>query len=197
MAARNEIDINLFLGPPDAPTLQNVIAALCPLEPAEGAAGSSPRLARFAILESLTDTRFPLPKKGEITLAEWPKGRLFAAAFELQWEKLEQGFRSCFACEKNWPWPEPATGVDLKTVLNPADGLLETYAADPGRERYSVYLRPEQDNSLGRSLQYEALAATRPRSIKNESPNALLEIKRYFDDHGRLLFWRYQNMRWE
>lgn len=197
MVAKTEIDINLFLGPPDTSTLQNVIAALCPLEPAEGAARPPSLLARFAVLESLTDTRFPLPKKGEITLEEWPKGRLFAAAFELQWEKLEQGFRSCFACEKSWTWPEPANGVDFKTALNPANRLLETYAADPERERYSVYLRPEQDNSLGRLLQYEALAATRPKSIKNESPNALLEIKRYFDGHGRLLFWRYQNMRWE
>lgn len=178
MAAKNELDINVFLGPADAPTLQNVIDALC-------------ASAQFAILESLTDIRFPLPKKGEINLAEWPKGRLFAPKLELQWEKIEKVFRSSFACEKDW---NGTAAEEVKAALRPANDLLKEYAPDSKREQCAVYLRPEHDNSLGRILHYECIEAKRP---KQENPNAILEIKRYFDDHGRLLFWRYQSMRWE
>jgi hypothetical protein len=197
MAAKNEIDINVFTGPQDAQTLQNVIEALCPSAQSEITDDTSRTLAQFAILESLTDIRFPLPKKGEINLEEWPKGRLFAQAFELQWEKIEKAFRASFACDKNWTWPEPEKGFDLKAALKPVDDLMKAYTPDSERERYRVYLRPEHDNSLGRSLHYESLEATRPQTAKQENPNAVLQIKRYFDDHGRLLFWRYQSMRWE
>ncbi|KAA0221424.1 hypothetical protein EDS67_28445 [candidate division KSB1 bacterium] len=184
MADKPEIDIALFLGPAHSEELQKVIDAIS-------------ASASFAILESLTDISFPAPQAGEIKLTEWERGRLFAEAFELRWEKTGEKFRCVLAAEKeDWKWPQ--ADFELKKSFTSADHFLQDYFADAGREEYSVYLWPETDSRLGRQLHYACLDATRPKTSPNEkSPNAKLQIKRYFDAHGRLIFWRYKSMRWE
>lgn len=183
MADKPKIDVALYIGPPHADELQKAIDAIR-------------ASANFAILESLTDISFPVPQAGEIELAEWNRGRLFAEAFELRWEKSGAGYRCSLAVEENWQWPQ--AGFDLKKSFAPADHFLQDYFANADREEYSVYLWPETDSRLGRQLHYACLDATRPKTSPNEkSPNAKLQIKRYFDAHGRLIFWRYKSMRWE
>lgn len=184
MADNPEIDIALFLGPTQSEELQKVIDTM--------------RVsADFAILESLTDISFPTPKTNEIKLTEWDRGRLFAEAFELRWEKTSEGFRCVFAAEKkDWKWPQ--ADFDLVKSFSPADHFLQDYHEDAKREEYSVYLWPETDSRLGRQLHYACIDATRPKnSPSGKSPNAKLQIKRYFDAHGRLIFWRHKSMRWE
>lgn len=181
MADKPEIDIALFLGPTHSEELQLVIDALR-------------ASADFAILESLTDISFPAPQAGEIKLTEWDRGRMFAEKFELRWEMIGLKFRCVLAAEKDWNHLQD----EIKGSFTPADHFLKDYFADAGREEYSVYLWPETDSRLGRQLHYACLDATRPKTSPNEkSPNAKLQIKRYFDAHGRLIFWRYKSMRWE
>ena len=182
MANKVEMDIALFTGPGHSDELQKVI-------------DSMRAVANFAILESLTDISFPTPQVEEIKLSDWDRGRMFAEKFELRWEKAGEEYRCSLATEKDWRWPQ--TDFDLQESFKPADHLLRDYLEDAEREEYSVYLWPEIHSRLGRQLHYDCLDATRPKTAKKEAHSAKLQIKRYFDANGRLIFWRYKNMRWE
>ena len=141
--------------------------------------------AQFAILESLTDICFPLPSATEISLDEWPKGRLFSPLFELRWEKSHSNYWAMFVMESDFEPPKP-----ISEFLSKKDSEIE--AQFWRREEQEVYLWPENEPRLGRSLDYQCLAERRVE----RKQNVRLRICQYYDDHGRLIFWRYKNMRW-
>lgn len=167
------LDIEIFIGPRDAEKLQQAIAAWR-------------AFAEYAILESLLDIRFPDPRATSIQTKEWPKGNLFAPAFELRWEKVDAHFRTTLAKENAFSWPLP----ELAELFQEKHDL-EKYNQ---REREFIYLWPENDSDkrLGRTLRYECLA----NQPQNNLENVQLETVLYRDEHGRLLFWRYRSMRW-
>ncbi|MCI0692469.1 hypothetical protein L0337_10760 [candidate division KSB1 bacterium] len=168
----NNWDIEIRTGPPDAEALQQAIEAWRPK-------------AEFAIFESLTDVSFPVPRATAINLAAWPKGRIFAPTFELRWEKNGADFRSVLAKEISVEW----SNAGLADLFLPDSEVAGVFF---GRENQSVYLWPENDMRLGRRLRYECLEDQRGKNQKN----VMLEVKLYRDAHGRLIFWRYTQMRW-
>ncbi|MCK6622768.1 MAG: hypothetical protein HUU32_16940 [Calditrichaceae bacterium] len=142
--------------------------------------------ARYAILESLTDICFPAPQSTEIKLSEWPKGRIFAPAFELRWEKTGAAYRAVLAKEDGFEPPEEVSACLPEKNLEIAKTFWGKY------ETQFIYLWAENDPRLGRPLRYECLDA---EPTKNKE-NVQLETRLYYDAHGRLIFWRYLNMRW-
>mgnify|MGYP007059402240 CR=1 FL=1 len=177
MANDKKLDIDIYRGPTGVDKLREAIS-LC-----------QPK-AEFVILESLTETRFPKAAAAKIDPEQYPKGRLFAPTFEFRWETGEQGTVSVLATERKNGWPNALTELfvpDTSVEQAYQNGYCDT------EKDYSVFLRPENDATLGRTLRYEQLSATGRKNGKN----AKLEIKRYFSATGRLLFWRYRNMRWE
>lgn len=180
MTNGNKLDITVYLGPKDAAALKNAI-------------GFCAAKADFAILESLTRTDFPDPKTVDIDPEIYPRGRVFSESFELSWERSDgtNSFRSV---------------LSRLTPLDKSDeGISEYFEKDTTIERefskgsggttdeYEVYLRPQKDASLGRSLDYACIK----NAPHKRDANAKLKIKRYRDAWGRLIFWRYCTMRWE
>jgi len=168
----NNWDIEILTGPPDPAALQQAIAAW--RAPAE-----------FAILESLTDISFPSPRTTEINVVTWPKGRIFAPAFELRWEKNGADYRSVLAKENSFEWPNE----ELSNLFFHDSEVSKVFF---GWEDQHIYLWPENDMRLGRRLRYDCLENGRDKNKKNVK----LEVKLYRDACGRLIFWRYRNMRW-
>ncbi|MCG3158200.1 MAG: hypothetical protein DKINENOH_04841 [bacterium] len=167
-----EFDLTVLNGPADHAKLQTVIETLR-------------QSAQYAILEALTDIRFPYPPESEIKLVDWPKGRVFAPAFELRWEKNGGNFRSVLAHDAGFSWP----AVEISTSFTPDSELRNAFF---GWEKQLLYLWPENDMRLGRKLRYECLERQRDDNRKNVQ----LEARLYRDAHGRLIFWRYREMRW-
>ncbi len=178
MADNTRFDIRVFVGPEEAIKLKEAISLLR-------------KNAEFAILESLTKTDFPDPKVTEIDPKEYPKGRIFSEAFELRWEMRDAGYSCVLAIVREPEWiPE-----SLTDYFFPTDVISKEFQRGQGGkvEDYEVYLRPENDPNLGRTLKYECIK-DRP-SVEN--PNPILHLKRYRDANGRLIFWRYCKMGWE
>lgn len=174
----NQIDIDIYTLPPgqDPPrqeeTLQRAIDVLRPQ-------------ARYAILESLVDIRFPRPESTVISVAEWPKGRIFTPEFELRWEKNEIAYRVVLA-----------KGKDLKLPGDIPDNLFQpdnsVSAAFWKQDEKDFYLWAENEARLGRTLHYECLDNER----NSNQENVQLKTRLYLDARGRLIFWRYISMRW-
>lgn len=141
--------------------------------------------AKYAILECLTDIRFPAPPSSEIKLSEWPKGRLFAPEFELRWEKTAAGYRAVFTKTNQFDSPPEVTAC-----FSPKD--TEVSQTFWGWDKQCIYLWVENDPRLGRPLRYECLEAEQAENRENVQ----LETRLYYDAHGRLIFWRYLSMRW-
>ncbi len=180
MATESTLDITVYLGPGDRDTLKKVIAFFAPK-------------AEFAILESLIRTDFPDPKTTDIEPDDYPKGRVFCKDFELRWEKMDSddSFRTVLVKTTGFDWE----GEQLPDDFKESDTLAVEFSCGSGGavDDYTVYLRPEKDTSLGRSLNY-ACIKDRPNK---RNPNAKLHIRRYRDAWGRLIFWRYCKMEWE
>ncbi len=163
-------EIEIFIGPSHSEGLQQAIEAWR-------------AHAEYAILESLLDIRFPDPRATSIQAKAWPKGNIFAPAFELRWEKVGADFRVTLAKEKAFAWP----AAELAELF-PEHAEIAYHH----REKQFIYLWSENDMRLGRKLRYECLDDQRNPNLKNVQ----LETVLYRDDHGRLLFWRYRSMRW-
>ena len=180
MPDSNGLDITIYTGPNNIEKLKETID-LCRAK------------ADFAILESLTKTDFFDPKAKEIDPLVYPKGRIFNESFELRWEKMDagDGYRTTLASEPGSAGRED----DVAEYFNKDETVEKEYSNgfcdEP--DNHAIYLRPENDPTLGRTLRYDCIKA-RPAM---DNPNALLEIKRYHDAHGRLIFWRYRKMRWD
>jgi len=129
--------------------------------------------ARYGIVESLTEIDFPSPYQEPIDVARWPKGRIFCKAFELRWEQVGDGYRTIFARESGW---EPPDGLSVQA--------LEVYSKDSTE----YYCWNERNPRLGRTLDY--------RCVPGEE-DVKLQVLEYRDGHGRLVFWRYTEMRRE
>ncbi len=153
-------------------TLQAAIEALC-------------NEAQYAILECLTDIQFPEPAKWTVNLEQWPRGRLFSSNFELRWEKLSDGYQAVFVREKGFAIPEQVA----RCFTHQISELRQTFRE---RQDTSLYLWSEKEPRLGRRLQYQCLKDSR----NTNKPNILLRVTQYYDDHGRLIFWRYKQMEW-
>ena len=177
MANEAKIDIDIYRGPISTEKLKGAIAVCQPK-------------AEYTILESLTITSFPVPAKAQIDPAISPKGRLFAPSFEFRWETTDQGAISVLATEDSSGWPADLLNL-LELDTSVANAYQNGYCDD--QNNYCVFLRPENDASLGRTLSYEKLDDNGRKNGKN----AILEIKRYFSNTGRLLFFLYRKMRWE
>lgn len=141
--------------------------------------------AQHAILECLTDIQFPEPANWTVDLKQWPKGRLFSSNFELRWEKLSDGYKAVFVKEKGFTIPERVAVYFTHLVSE----LREIFRE---RQDTSLYLWPEKEPRLGRRLQYQCLYGNRAANKQN----ILLYVSQYYDDHGRLIFWRYKRMEW-
>jgi hypothetical protein len=129
--------------------------------------------APFAILERIDGLEFPGP--GALpNVAAWDKGWLFGPALELRWERR---------------------GPALRTVLTLPDGRQageefgEPVESLPAGEMCEYYLWGEDDPSIGRRLNYQALAA---------GGRAKLVVEEFRDPESFvLLFYRYAGMRRE
>lgn len=129
--------------------------------------------ARFGIMESLAGIDFPSPDQEAISVINWPKSRIFCPAFELRWEKFEDGYRVVFACADSQSFPEGLHESEL-TLLSP--------------EEVEYYCWREHDSRLGRTLDYRCVPG------KGE---VKIVVREYRDDYGRLIFWRYTEMKRE
>ncbi|HXK89814.1 MAG TPA: hypothetical protein PL027_07465 [Thermosynergistes sp.] len=127
--------------------------------------------ARFAIVERIDAIDFPLPQTEQITVADWPKGRLFDEAFELRWEQIGQEYRIILSGNGN-----------LSTL---AAGLSEQPLPASTDEVQDYYCWNETDARLGRTLNYRCVP---------KKGNVKLSVAEFRDDHGRLVFWRYIKM---
>ena len=143
--------------------------------------------AQFAILESLTEISFPIPAAAEISLDKWPKGRLFCETFELRWKKNRESYRTVFVKESGFETP-----AAVSVWMSQKDSGIEKQFWGREEEPSWIFLWAENDARLGRSLEYQCLSSTRDDTKKNVQ----LQVCHYYDDHGRLIFWRYKNMRW-
>ncbi|RMG33207.1 MAG: hypothetical protein D6732_12370 [Methanobacteriota archaeon] len=139
--------------------------------------------APYAIVECLTDVRFPIPVDWAVDLAQWPKGRLFSANFELRWEKISDGYQAVFVREKDFTIPEQVARYFTHQVSE----LEQTFRL---RQETSFYLWLEKEPRLGRRLYYQCLDSRRDDSRQNIK----LIVHQYYDHHGRLIFWRYKSM---
>jgi hypothetical protein len=127
--------------------------------------------ARFAILERVDAIDFPSPQKESISVAEWPKGRLFDEAFELRWEQIEQEYQVILS----------GSG-DLSAL---ADGLSEQPLTPFADEVRAYYCWKETDARLGRTLNYRCVPG---------KGDVKLSVREFRDERGRLVFWRYLKM---
>lgn len=127
--------------------------------------------ARYGIVESLTEIDFPPPHQEPIDVKAWPKGRVFCEAFELRWEQVGDGYQTIFAGEDGW---EPSDGL--------AAQALEVYSKDS----IGYYCWNERNPRLGRTLGYRCVPG---------NGNVKLAVLECRDDHGRLIFWRYTEMK--
>ncbi len=126
--------------------------------------------ARFAILERVDAIDFPSPQKESISVAEWPKGRLFDEAFELRWEQIEQEYQVILS----------GSG-DLSAL---ADRLSEQ-PLTPFADEVPYYCWKETDARLGRTLNYRCVPG---------KGDVKLSVREFRDERGRLVFWRYLKM---
>lgn len=129
--------------------------------------------AGYSIVESLTEIDFPPPDRESIDVALWPKGRVFCQAFELRWEQVNSVYRTVFAGEAD---QKPSTGLVEQT--------LEAYSSDS----MEYYCWNETNPRLGRTLDYSCVPG---------QGNVKLLVREYRDNHGRLVFWRYIEMKRE
>ena len=125
----------------------------------------------YGIVESLTEIDFPPPHQEPIDVKAWPKGRVFCEAFELRWEQVGDDYQTIFAGEDGW---EPPGGL--------AAQALEVYSKDSTE----YYCWNERNPCLGRTLGYRCVPG---------NGNVKLAVLEYRDDHGRLIFWRYTEMK--
>ena len=130
--------------------------------------------APYGIVESLVEIDFPPPNQERIDVTMWPKGRIFCEAFELRWEQVDGGYRVIFAAKNEVKPPEELTKIDY-LQLNP-----------PGNQKY--YCWNERDPRLSRTLDYRCVPGR---------GNVKLTVLEYRDYHGRLVFWRYAEMKRE
>ncbi|HDQ73748.1 MAG TPA: hypothetical protein ENN19_16865 [Chloroflexi bacterium] len=129
--------------------------------------------AGYSIVESLTETDFPPPDRESIDVTQWPKGRIFCQAFELRWEQVDGIYRTVFAGEAD---QRPPTGLVAQT--------LEAHSSDS----MEYYCWNETNPRLGQTLDY--------RCVPGQGDVKLL-VEEYRDGHGRLVFWRYIEMKRE
>ena len=127
--------------------------------------------ARFAILERVDAIDFPSPQKESISVAEWPKGRLFDEAFELLWEQIEQEYQVILSGSGD--------------LLALADGLSEQPLIPFADEVRAYYCWKETDARLGRTLNYRCVPG---------KGDVKLSVREFRDERGRLVFWRYLKM---
>jgi hypothetical protein len=131
--------------------------------------------AHFAILERIDALAFPVPLNGAIDISRWPKGRLFAPLFELRWERIDGAYRTIFTTEGNGSlFPDGLAPQRINATEPPIEN------------RY--YLWDETNHRLGRTLHYECVSG---------QGNVLLTVREYRDERGRLVFWRYVEMKRE
>jgi hypothetical protein len=130
--------------------------------------------ALYGIVESLTEIDFSPPHQEPINVTEWPKGRIFCEAFELRWEQVDRGYRTVFA----------SAGDQM-----PPDGLVESdLQLQRPNEPVEYYCWNERNPRLGRTLGYRCVPG---------NGDVKLAALEYRDDHGRLVFWRYTEMKRE
>jgi hypothetical protein len=129
--------------------------------------------ALYGIVESLTEIGFPPPHQQPLDVKTWPKGRIFCKAFELRWERIGNCYRTVFAGENGW---EPPGGL--------AAQALEVHS----KESTEYYCWKECDPRLGRTLDYRCVPG---------NGDVKLVVREYRDDYGRLVFWRYIEMKRE
>ena len=140
--------------------------------------------ADFAILECLTDIKFPDPKSYVMSVQDWPKGRVFCPDFELRWERIEEKWQSVVAIANGHPLNEKIT--ELGFELQELPGCLPT-----GEKKY--FLWDSENPRLGRRLNYECL----PEAGSDANKPPILKIIEYRDPCGYLIFWRYLKMEYE
>lgn len=127
----------------------------------------------YGIVESLTEIDFPPPDQEPVDVSKWTKGRIFCQAFELRWEQVDGVYRTIFAGEEA---QEPPDGLMEQT--------LETYSVEP----MEYYCWNERNPRLGRTLDYRCVP---------DKGDVKLVVLEYRNSHGRLVFWRYTEMKRE
>lgn len=140
--------------------------------------------AGFAILECLTDIKFPDPKTYKISIQNWPKGRIFCPDFELRWERIEGKWRSVLAIVNGHALNEKTTELGFES-----HAISECLPTDPK----PYFLWDSENPRLGRRLHYECL----PKAETSSNKPPILKIVEYRDECGYLIFWRYVNMEYE
>lgn len=133
--------------------------------------------AQFAILERIDDLAFPVPSSETVNVFRWPKGRLFAPLFELRWEQTNEAYRTIFTVEESG-----------KNKGLPPNGLVLQQVDEMEIEDRRYYLWDETNHRLGRTLRYECVPG---------QGNVQLTVREYRDERGRLVFWRYVEMKRE
>lgn len=126
----------------------------------------------FAIVEKLDEIDFPA-RDAAIDPQVWRQGRLFGPKAELRWEAQGEVFRV---------WLTKTDGTE------PPQGFEERRNLDGYEvERRDYLLRREgREVNLGRPLRYRALEP-------GEGP-AYLIVEEFYDQAGRLVYYRYAGM---
>ena len=127
--------------------------------------------AAYGIVENLTEIDFPPPQAEAIDISRWRKGRIFSPDFELRWERFEEGYRTILVTTNEQP---------------PLPELSDSGLKLPSPEKIEYYCWRENDSRLGRTLDYRCVPGR--GEVK-------LFVHEYRDDHGRLIFWRYVDMK--
>ncbi|MFQ5640696.1 MAG: hypothetical protein ACE5IR_22175 [bacterium] len=181
-------DIDIYVGPGDKTALEETIEALKKLDG-----------QMFAVQESLTHICFPERAGIVADVEKWPKGRIFCDAFDFSWWLNETGFHSTLAVQIDADFPFDA---EMQKRFHKSEKPLDAFQSrtnlDESGEKASkesteeiIYLWAPDERRLGKPLEYESLGK-QPSSKKN----VRLLVRKYFDQYGRLIFWRYRKMEW-
>ena len=130
--------------------------------------------APFAILERLDKVEFPGPSE-DIEPAQWSKGRIFGQNLELYWEQNGSMCRVRLSRDDDGSFP-PEFGEDAPSL-------------DLSSEPVWYYLWGEDDVAIGGRLDYS-------RAIPGKG-RAKLGVIEYRDEEGRLVFYRYFELKRE
>lgn len=127
----------------------------------------------YAILERPDKLKFAGPSE-EIDCSSWPVGHAFDSQVELYWEKDDAEYSVRVAC------------VDIGEAPH---GFREVLALDGAEKSVWYYLWGEDDKAVGGRLKYSQ-AITGPG-------RGQLRVAEYRDEEGRLVFYRYLELRRE
>lgn len=130
--------------------------------------------ANYGIVESLTEIDFPSPQQETIEVTKWSKGRIFCETFELRWEKINEDYHTIFTALEG---------------VTPLDGLCkaELPLFFPGKP-VEYYCWEEYNPRLSRTINYRCVPG---------KGRVKLVVLEYRDNYGRLIFWRYTEIKRE